>query len=141
MRAGELAHIFFSFEMSCETTLADKLYFMPVFEVDMAAPCPCIGVRILLHNADEGLVAMRILYSVPLPVFHISFHTATVVIVARHSKRKPQAVVARNSQGPGLIPTAQTRADLSFSPLCLEHPLEKIADADRARDPSAQATG
>lgn len=75
MGAGELTHVFFSLQMSWEATLAVKLDFMPIFEVDMAAPGPSIGVRIFLHYTDKGLVAVRILDSVPLPVFHIGFHT------------------------------------------------------------------
>ena len=87
MSAGELAHVLFSLEVGCEATLAGKFNFMPVLEIDMAAPCPCIGIRIFLHYPDEGLVAVRILYSVPLPVLHIGFHTATLVVVERYSKR------------------------------------------------------
>ena len=90
MGSGELAQIFFSLEVSWKTTLAVKLDFMPVFEVDMAAPCPCIGVRIFLHYADKSLVAVRILDSVPLPVFHIGLHTATLVVVERYSKHNPR---------------------------------------------------
>jgi|SRR3990170_6118012 len=87
MGAGELAHVFFSLDVGCKTALADKLDFMPVFEIDMAAPCPCIGVRIFLHYADEWLIAMGILYSIPLPVFRAGLHTTTVVVVGGHSKR------------------------------------------------------
>ena len=90
MGAGELTHIFFGLDVGCKTSLARKLNFMPVFEIDMAAPCPCIGVRIFLHYPNKGLVAMRILDSVPLPVFHIGFHTPTVVVVERYSKRNPR---------------------------------------------------
>jgi len=88
--SGELSHILFSLKVGRKTTLAVKLDFMSVFEVDIAAPCPCIGVRIFLHYADKGLVAVRILYSVPLSVFHISFHTQTVVVVERYSNRIPK---------------------------------------------------
>lgn len=87
MGAGELAHIFFSLDVGCKTALADKLDFMPVLKIDMAAPCPCIGVRIFLHYADEWLIAMGILYSIPLPVFRAGFHSTTVVVVGGHSKR------------------------------------------------------
>jgi hypothetical protein len=89
MGAGELTHIFFSLEVRCETALADELYFMPVFEIDMTAPGPCVGVRILLHYADEWLIAVGILNSIPLPVFRAGLHTTTVVVVGRHSKRNP----------------------------------------------------
>jgi hypothetical protein len=89
MGAGELAHIFFSLHVGCETALADKFYFMPVFEIDMTAPGPCVGVRILLYHADEWLIAMGIFNSVPLPVFRAGLHTTTVVVVGRHSKRNP----------------------------------------------------
>ena len=75
MGAGELAHIFFSLQMGCETALADKFYFMPVFEIDVAAPCPCVRVRIPLYYADEWLIAMGILNPIPLPVFWAGLHT------------------------------------------------------------------
>ena len=88
MGAGELAHIFFSLQMGCETALADEFYFMPVFEIDMTAPCPCVRVRILLDYADEGLIAMGILNSISLAVFRDGLHTATVVVVGGYSKRK-----------------------------------------------------
>ena len=87
MGTGELAHIFFSLEVSCETSLADEFYFMPVLKIDMTAPCPCIRVWIFLHYADEGLIAMRILNSISLPVFWAGFHSATVLVVGSHSKR------------------------------------------------------
>ena len=87
MGAGELAHIFFSLQMGCETALADEFYFMPVFEIDMTAPCPCVRVRILLYYADEWLIAMGILNPIPLPVFWAGLHTATVVVVRDYSKR------------------------------------------------------
>jgi hypothetical protein len=73
--------------MGCKTTLASKCNFMPVFEIDMAAPCPRIGVRIFLQYADKGLIAVRIFYPVSLPLFHISFHKTTVVVVDSYSKR------------------------------------------------------
>ena len=75
MGAGELAHIFFSLQMGCETALADEFYFMPVFEIDMTAPCPCVRVGILLYYADEWLIAMGILNPIPLPVFWAGLHT------------------------------------------------------------------
>ena len=87
MGAGELTHIFFSLQMGCETALADEFNFMPVFEIDMTAPCPCVRVRILLDYADEGLIAMGILNSVSLAVFWASLHVTTVFVVGRHSKR------------------------------------------------------
>jgi hypothetical protein len=87
MGAGELAHIFFSLQMGCETALADEFYFMPVFEIDMTAPCPCVRIRILLYYADEWLIAVGILNPIPLPVFWAGLHTATVVVVGDYSKR------------------------------------------------------
>jgi hypothetical protein len=85
--AGELAHIFFSLQMGCETALADEFYFMAVFKIDMTAPCPCIGVRILFDYTDEWLIAMGILNSVSLAVFRAGLHGATVVVVGDYSKR------------------------------------------------------
>jgi hypothetical protein len=79
MGAGKLAHIFFSLQMGCETALADKFYFMPVFEIDVAAPCPCVRVRILFYYADEWLIAMGILDSIPLPVFWGGLHTCNCI--------------------------------------------------------------
>ena len=73
--------------MGCETALADEFYFMPVFEIDVAAPCPCVRVRILFYYADEWLIAMGILNSIPLPVFWGGLHSATVVVVGGYSKR------------------------------------------------------
>jgi hypothetical protein len=87
MGSGELAHILFSLEMSRETALADEFHFMPVFKIDMTAPRPCVGVWIFLHYADEGLIAMRILDSISLPVLRAGFHSTTVLIVGSHSKR------------------------------------------------------
>ena len=111
MGAGELTHIFFSLEVGCKTSLARKLNFMPVFEIDMAAPCPCIGVRIFLHYADKRLVAVRILDSVPLPVFHIGFHTATLVVVERYSKRNPRSMLLRDNAEPRVIPPGDDNND------------------------------
>ena len=85
--AGELAHIFFSLQMGCETALADEFYFMAVFEIDMTAPCPSVRVRILLDYADEWLIAMGILNPVSLAVFRAGLHSATVVVVHDYSKR------------------------------------------------------
>lgn len=87
MGAGELTHILFSLQMGCETALADEFHFMPIFEIDMTAPCPCVCVRILLYYADEWLIAMDILNSVSLPVFWAGLHSATVVVVGNDSKR------------------------------------------------------
>ena len=87
MGPGKLAHIFFSLQMSGEIALANEFHFMPVFKIDMTAPCPCKGVWIFLHYADKGLIAMRILNSVSLPVFRAGLHTATVVVVGGYSKR------------------------------------------------------
>ncbi|HEX6175882.1 MAG TPA: hypothetical protein VF089_17865 [Candidatus Binatia bacterium] len=87
MGAGELTHILFSLQMGCETALADEFHFMPIFEIDMTAPCPCVCVRILLYYADEWLIAMGILNSIPLPVFWGGLHSATVVVVGGYSKR------------------------------------------------------
>ena len=89
MGAGELAHIFFSLQVSWETALAGEFDFVPVFKIDMTAPCPCIGIRIFSHDADKGLIAMRILNPVSLPVFWAGFHIATVLVVVSHSKRNP----------------------------------------------------
>jgi hypothetical protein len=60
---------------------------MAVFKIDMTAPCPCIGVRILFDYTDEWLIAMGILNSVSLAVFRASLHDATVVVVGDYSKR------------------------------------------------------
>jgi hypothetical protein len=87
MGAGELAHVFFSLQVSCEAALADKFYFMPVLKIDMTAPCPCIGVWIFFHYADEGLITMRIRNSISLPVFRAGFHATTVFVVGCYSKR------------------------------------------------------
>ena len=87
MGTGELAHIFFSLDVGREATLADEFYFMTVFEIDMTAPCPCIGVWIFLYHADEGLITMRILNSVSLPVCRAGFHVLTLVVVGTLSKR------------------------------------------------------
>lgn len=100
MGAGELTHIFFSLQMSCETALADEFYFMPIFEIDMTAPCPCIRVRILLDDADERLIAMGILYPVSLAVFRAGLHSATVVVVENDSKRMPDYIP---SLGPFIV--------------------------------------
>ena len=62
--------------MGCETALADEFYFMPVFEIDMTAPGPCVRVGILLYYADEWLIAMGILNPIPLSVFWTGLHTA-----------------------------------------------------------------
>ena len=90
MGSGELAQVFCSLQMSCETPLASEFYFMPVFKIDMTAPCPCKGVWVFLHCADEGLLAMRILNSISLPVFGAGFHTTSVSVVGSHSKRNIQ---------------------------------------------------
>lgn len=91
MRAGKLAHIFFSLQMGWETALAGEFYFVPVFKIDMTAPCPCIGIRIFSHYTDEWLIAMGILNSIPLPVLWGGLHSATVVVVGGYSKRKCRA--------------------------------------------------
>ena len=93
MGAGELTHIFFSLQMGGETALADEFYFMPIFEIDMTAPCPCVCVRVLLHYADEWLIAMDVLNSVSLPVFWAGLHSATVVVVGNDSKRSARLYI------------------------------------------------
>ena len=96
MGAGELAHIFFSLQVSWETALAGEFDFVPVFKIDMTAPCPCIGIRIFSHYTDEWLIAMGILDSIPLAVFWGGLHSATVVVVAGYSKHN--ARLCRSSE-------------------------------------------
>ena len=86
--------------MGCETALADEFYFMPIFEIDMTAPCPCVCVRILLYYADKWLIAMAVLNSVSLPVFWAGLHSATVVVVENDSKRMPDYIP---SLGPFIV--------------------------------------
>jgi hypothetical protein len=54
--------------------LAGEGKIMPVIKVNMALPGPTVGVRILPNHTNEGLIAMRIQYFVPLPPLGVRFH-------------------------------------------------------------------
>jgi hypothetical protein len=70
----ESTHILFRLQLRRETALAGKFKLMPVNKGYVTFPVPTVGVRISTKHAHENLVAVRIRYSVSLPVFGIRFH-------------------------------------------------------------------
>ena len=76
-RTGELTHVVFCFTRGREISLAGEFKMLPVGELDVTLPCPCVGVPVPTEYCDEGLVAVRVGDFVPG-----SFLILTSIIIA-----------------------------------------------------------
>jgi hypothetical protein len=56
--AGESTHVVFCLSGRLKISLAGEFKMLPVGEVDMTVPCPCVGAPIFTDRCDEGLVAV-----------------------------------------------------------------------------------
>jgi len=58
--AGESTHVVFGFGCGRETSLAGEFKLLPIGEVDVALPGPCVGVPVFTDCCEVGLVTVRI---------------------------------------------------------------------------------
>ena len=70
----EATQIVFRFELRGKTALAGERNIMPVVKVYVAFPRPQVGIQVSAKNPDKGLVAVRVCYFVPAPLFGMGFH-------------------------------------------------------------------